>query len=266
MGTPYRRLVDELGGTFVIKPAAGAGALRTSVIHSAREYEDALALFPGASDVAIVAESFVDAPEVYIDGIWEGGELRWSSMSRYYEAPVDAARAGTLAAWVLDRRLHADLFRQAETIAHQVLGSLRAPDCVFHLEIFEEETALTFGECAVRIPGALSPRVNELTYGVDLFDAEISLALGESPSRTERDTTPERFHGYVLLRSPDSGHLTQADFERAFRFDEIHYDSSPDAPVGPYGRIGQAIVSDPDESKLEKTIHEIVRFNVTGGA
>ncbi|GDY39610.1 hypothetical protein SANT12839_004920 [Streptomyces antimycoticus] len=27
-------------------------------------------------------------------------------------------------------------------------------------------------------PGALSPQVNKLTFGVDLFDVEISLALG----------------------------------------------------------------------------------------
>jgi len=265
-GTSYRRLADDLGERFVIKPAAGAGAQRTSIIHSAQEYEDALALFPGASDVAIVAESFVDGPEVFIDGIWERGELRWSCMSRYHEAPFDAARGGTMAAWVLDRTLHAGLFRQAETIAHQVLGSLRAPDCVFHLELFEEDTDLTFGECAVRIPGGLSPRANKLTYGVDLFDAEISLALGESPSLTERVETPERFYGYVLLRRPDSGHLTQDDFERAFQLDEIHYDASPDARVGPYGLVGRAMVSDPDESQLEKTVHEIVRFNVTGGA
>ncbi|WP_327271108.1 ATP-grasp domain-containing protein [Streptomyces sp. NBC_01224] len=264
-GTSYQELIDDLGKIFVVKPATGAGALRTNIIRSAEEYERALALFSGTSDVEIVAESFIDAPEVYIDGIWRDGELQWSSMGRYHEAPVDAAHDGTLAAWVLDRRLHTGLFQQAETIVHQVLGSLGAPDCVFHLEIFEEETDLTFGECAIRLPGGLSPQVNELTYGVDLFDAEISLALGEPPTQMGRDGAPDRFYGFVLLRRPDSGHLTQEDFERAFRFDQIHYDSSPDAPVGPYGRIGQAIVSDPDESKLEKTIHDIVRFNATGG-
>ncbi|GAA0681920.1 hypothetical protein GCM10009548_60950 [Streptomyces malaysiensis subsp. malaysiensis] len=56
----------------------------------------------------------------------------------------------------------------------------------------------------------------------------------------------------------------RTDFERRFLFDEIGYDSSPDAPAGPYGRVGQAIVSDPDELKPRKTIEGIVRFNEVG--
>ncbi|WP_308288562.1 ATP-grasp domain-containing protein [Streptomyces macrolidinus] len=265
-GTSYQQLVDDLGKVFVVKPAAGAGALRTSIIRSPEEYERALALFSGTSDVETVAESVVDGPEVYIDGIWRAGELQWSAMGRYHDAPVDAAQDGTLAAWVLERRLHPELFQQSETIARQVLGSLGAPDCVFHLEIFEEETALTFGECAIRIPGGLSPQIYEKTYGVDLFDVEIGLALGEPPTQTGRDGAPDRFYGCILLRRPDSGHLTQEDFERAFQFDEINYDSSPDAPTGPYGLVGQALVSAPSEPELEKKVRDIVRFNVTGGA
>ncbi|GDY39609.1 hypothetical protein SANT12839_004910 [Streptomyces antimycoticus] len=58
--------------------------------------------------------------------------------------------------------------------------------------------------------------------------------------------------------------MIQKDFERNFLFDEIDYDSSPDAPIGPYGRVGQAILSDPDELKLQKTIEDIVRFNEVG--
>ncbi|MEU0808032.1 ATP-grasp domain-containing protein [Streptomyces sp. NPDC005970] len=263
--TSFTDLADDLGNPFVIKPATGAGALRTSIVRSPEEYSQALEPFPGQSEVAIVAESFVDAPEVYIDGVWENGDLRWSSMSSYHVSPLSAARGDILAAYTLDRRQHSVLFHQAETLAGHVLTSLNAPDCVFHLEAFTEEAGLTFGECAIRLPGALSPQVNKLTYGVDLFDVEISLALGEGASQAlANNSTPERFHGYILLRSAPAGNLTQQDFERNFRFDELHYSSSPDAPVGPYGRVGQAIVSDPDELKLRQTIEEIARFNEAG--
>ncbi|WP_409061504.1 acetyl-CoA carboxylase biotin carboxylase subunit family protein [Streptomyces sp. SYP-A7185] len=263
--TPFAELAEELGSVLVVKPAIGAGSQRTSIVRSAEEYARALEPFPGGSDVEIVAESFVDAPEVYLDGVWHDGRLRWSSMSSNHIAPLSAVQGGILSAHVLDRRLHPELFRQAEALAEDALGGLGAPDCVFHLEAFAREAGLTFGECAVRLPGALSPQVNQLTFGIDLFDVEISLALGEEPAGIPDPHVPERFYGYILLRRPENGSLTQQDFERQFSFDEIAYPLSPDSSIGPYGRFGQAIVSDPDELKLQKTIDEIVRFNEVGG-
>ncbi|WP_413105765.1 ATP-grasp domain-containing protein [Streptomyces sp. Inha503] len=265
VGTSFKDLADDLGEVFVVKPATGAGALRTAVVRSPEEYERALTPFTGQSDVEVVAEAFIDASEVYIDGIWKDGDLRWSSMSRNHTSPLSAVQGGVLAAHILDRRRYSTLFQEAETLAGQVLTSLDAPDCVFHLEAFTEDAGLTFGECAIRLPGALSPQINKLTFGVDLFDVEISLALGEELSGPLNSGDPDRFYGYILLRRPKSGSLTQQDFERNFRFDEIQYSSSPDTPLGPYGRVGQAIVSDQDELKLQQTIAEIVRFNEAGG-
>ncbi|MDW6057663.1 ATP-grasp domain-containing protein [Streptomyces sp. FXJ1.4098] len=263
--TSFADLADDLGSVFVVKPATGAGSLRTSIVRSPGEYSRALEPFPGHSDVQIVAESFIDAPEVYIDGVWENGDLRWSSMSNYHVSPLTAAQGGIMAAYLLDKRRHSALFHESETLADQVLTSLNAPDCVFHLEIFTTEAGLTFGECAIRIPGGLTPQMTQLTFGVDLFDVEISLALGEGASQElSKNRTPDRFHGCILLRPGKGGKLTQADFERNFVFDEIDYNSSPDAPIGPYGLVGKAIVSDPDELKLQKKIEDIVRFNETG--
>lgn len=264
-GTSFADLAGELGAPFVVKPANGAGSLRTAVVDSPDAYARALEPFPDRSDVEIVAESLVDAPEVYLDGIWVNGALRWSSMSRYHVSPLSAVQGGVLAAHIVDAARSPELYRRAGELAGQVLGHLGAPDCVFHMEAFETGPGLTFGECAIRLPGALSPRINHLTFGVDLFDAEISLALGEEVTQGP-GAAPDRFHGYMLLRRPEHGTLTQGDFERAFTFDEISYDSSPDAPVGPYGRVGTAIVSDEDELKLRRTIEEIARFNLAGGS
>ncbi|MFG2650618.1 acetyl-CoA carboxylase biotin carboxylase subunit family protein [Streptomyces sp. NPDC048436] len=263
----FLEISGDLGDAFVIKPAIGAGSLRTNIVRTPEEYARALELFPSRSDVEIVGESFVDAPEVYVDGIWKDGELQWSSMSSNHISPLDAVQGGILSAHILDRRLHPELFRQADVLVQKALTGLEAPDCVFHLEAFAQETGLTFGECAVRLPGALSPQVNKLTYGVDLFDVEISLALGEALTQNLEIRTPDRFYGYILLRRASGScvGLTQQDFERNFQFDEIQYPSSPDAAIGPYGRFGQAIVSDEDELRLQKTIAEIVRFNEVGG-
>ncbi|NSC20064.1 ATP-grasp domain-containing protein [Streptomyces albus subsp. chlorinus] len=262
--TTFAELARELGEVFVVKPATGAGSLRTSIVRSPDEYARALRPLSVQSDVEVVAESFIDAPEIYVDGVWQDGALRWSSIGRYQLSPLGAVQGGILAAHVLDRRRHPALFEEATTLVEQALFGLEAPDCVFHLEAFAEEAGLTFGECAMRLPGALSPKVNELTFGVDLLDVEISLALGEELTQPLESEAPDRFYGFLLLRRPKAGTLTQEDFERNFAFDEIEYDSSPGAPVGPYGRVGQAIVSDTDELRLEKTLGEIVRFNESG--
>lgn len=260
-GATFEDLATELGDTFVIKPANGGGSLRTTIVRSPEDYEQALNPFPDRSDVAVVAESFIDAPEIYVDGVWGDGGLRWWTLVGYHASPLSAAQGGIMAAYILDRRLHAALYEQAEALATDALKSLEAPDCVFHLEMFKEAEGLTFGECALRLPGGLSPRCNELTYGVNLFDIEISLALGEGVPPIEADPNPERFHAHILLRPSTSGTATQADFERAFQLDEISYPSTPDARVGPYGMVGYAIVSDADEATLQKKIEDVVRFN-----
>ncbi|GAA2095455.1 hypothetical protein GCM10009801_64270 [Streptomyces albiaxialis] len=265
-GTPFRELADELGEPFVVKPANGAGALRTGVVRTPEEYARALEPLSGASDVQAVAESHVAAPEIYLDGVWDGGALRWSSLTRYHASPLSAVQGGVLAAHLMDERRHPDLFREARALAERVLASLEAPDCVFHMEFFAVEQGLMFGECAIRLPGALSPQAAHSTFGIDLFDAEISLALGEKPHVPLGDRPPERFHGYVLLRRPRQGELTQGDFERHFPFDMIEYSASPEVPAGPYGSVGRALVSERDEWKLRELIADIVRFNETGGA
>lgn len=262
--TPYAEIAEELGKPFVVKPAIGAGSLRTEVVRSAEEYHRALEPFPGESDVDLVTESFVDAPEIYMEGIWQGGDLHWRSLTHYHSSPLSAVHGRVLEAHLLDERLHPDLFEQAENLTKRVLKTLEAPDCVFHLEAYVEQDGLTFGECAIRLPGALSPQLVQLTYGVGLFDAEISLALGLSVSLPPAVRPPERFHGYLLLRRPDRRSLTREDFARTFNFEKLTYSSSPDTPPGPYGRVGEAIVSGPDDGRLSRTI-EFVRFNETGG-
>lgn len=71
----------------------------------------------------------------------------------------------------------------------------------------------------------------------------IKPGTGAGALRTNIIRSPEEYARALKLFSGQSD--VEKGFERNFLFDEIQY--LPDAPAGPYGRVGQAIVSDPDE-------------------
>jgi biotin carboxylase len=260
----FDELAAELGSPFVVKPANGFGAVRTAVVGSIDDFTALVAPSPRRSDVEYVAESFVDGPEMHIDGVWVQGGLRWSSVSKYHSSPLNCVQSGVLASQQVSQVHNPILFEQANHLTERVLGGLGAPDCVFHLEAFQDGEGLTFGECAIRLSGAMAPEIIDLTYGVNLYEVELSLALGEPVQDVLRPREPAAYHAYIFLRRYAGVRLTQADFEQRFPFTEIDYPDAADARVGSYGRIGHAIVSDPDDRRLWELINDIIKFNELG--
>ncbi|MFB7664061.1 acetyl-CoA carboxylase biotin carboxylase subunit family protein [Kitasatospora sp. NPDC056138] len=261
----FEELAHELGTPFVVKPANGFGSVRTAAVASAGELAELVGSGPaggGSSDVAFVAESFVDGPEIHADGVWEDGQLLWFSVSRYHQAPMQWSQGGILADQVLSAEQNPELFARVETLIEQSLTALAAPDSVFHLEAFDTGEELVFGECAVRIAGALAPEVIRLTHGVDLFELQLALALGEPAAGALNPVAPAEYYGYLFLRRFEGVELTQADFEERFPFVEIDFPSG--GRTGAYGRAGYAIVSDPDNEQLRRLIAEIARFGELG--
>ncbi|MCW2631942.1 MAG: hypothetical protein JWR88_904 [Pseudonocardia sp.] len=263
-GSTFDELAAELGIPFVVKPANGLGAERTTVVGSMEEFTTLVAGSPPPSDLEYIAESFVDGPEMHIDGVWAQGGVLWSSVSKYQSSPLHCVQGGVLASQQVAHTHNATLFEQARHMAERALGGLRAPDCVFHLEAFQEAKGLTFGECAARLAGAMIPEIVDLTHGVNLYEAELSLALGEPVQDLLRPRDPAAYHAYIFLRRYAGLRLTEADFKQRFPFTEIDYPDTADAPVGSYGRVGHAIVSDPDDRRLRELVDDIVRFNELG--
>jgi biotin carboxylase len=263
-GTTYASLAEALGTPFVVKPANGFGAVSTRVVGSAEELAAMVGDGPPASDVAFVAESFVAGREIHVDGLWEGGRLVWSSVARYHDGPMNAANGGILAGMVVSPAQAPQLVERAQELAAEVLGALDAPDAVFHLEAFVDGDALVFGECAIRVAGAHVPEIVQLTHGVDLFAAQVALALGEpaAPTIGAQDVTD--LFGYVYLRRFAGREVTEADFRRRFPVIEIDYPRDPGARAGAYGRVGHAIVADADGERLAERIAAIARFNEHG--
>jgi biotin carboxylase len=266
-GDAFGDLAAELGVPFVVKPANGFGARRTTVVGSAGDLAAWWEQDAARSDVQAVAESLVRGAELHVDGVWQDGALAWSCLSRYLDAPMRHAEGAILADGLLARDRHPELFARAEALTAEVLAGLGAPDTVFHLEAFEgDDGTLTFGECAIRVAGGKVPEVVWRTYGVDLYEAVLALALGERAEVPREPSEPERYHGYALLRRFPGVELTEAAFREHFALDELDYPAGADARVGAYGRVGHAIVSHPDSDGLQELLADLVAFNRTGRA
>lgn len=269
----YGELAELLGSPFVLKPANGAGSVGAAAVASEAEFARHLDRGPGPggrsgrgrADAAWVAESFVGGREFNVDGVWSGGRLLWCAVARFHERPMATNTGAVLASQVLSREGNGPFVRRAARLAERALGGLGAPDCVFHLEAFEDGGDLVFGECAIRTPGAHHPEIVRLTHGVDLYDLTVGLALGEDPAALLEPKRPEAYFGYVYLRHFPGVELTRADFEEHFDFHELHYPDGPAAArTGSYGRAGHALVSAPDDARLGELVRRIVAFNETG--
>jgi biotin carboxylase len=265
----FTDLADRLGTPFVLKPANGFGAARTVVVRSADDVERFWSAGTTGSAVEVVAESYVGGDEVHLDGLWRGGRLAWSSLSAYLDPPLQWNDGGILADGIVGRDAEPELYAEVDALAWRALGALDAPDCVFHLEAYRGREGqphagrLVFGECAIRLGGAMVPEVIRLTHGVDLYEVALSLALGEDVDIAPA-APPEHYYGYVFLRRVPGVALTEDDFRRAFDLHELDFPTAPDAPTGSYGRSGHAIARHADSKSLHDLLGDIVSFNVTG--
>ncbi|MFF4183036.1 acetyl-CoA carboxylase biotin carboxylase subunit family protein [Streptomyces sp. NPDC001691] len=262
--TTYAELADGLGTPFVVKPANGAGSVGAAPIASEREFTRHLGARGGAG-AAWVAESFVSGREFNIDGVWSRGRLRWCAVSRFHERPMHTNSGAVLASQVLSRKENAPFLDRAAALTERALGGLGAPDCVFHLEAFEDGDDLVFGECGTRTPGAHHTEIVQLTHGVDLYDLTVGLALGQDADELLAPRDPEAYFAYIYLRRFEGVELTRADFEKHFTFHELSYPDHPGgAGTGSYGRAGHALVSAPDNARLGELVARIVAFNESG--
>lgn len=267
----YADLAGRLGQRFVVKPANGFGSARTCVVSSQAELDAYWGGCPARSDTCCVGESFVDGSEIHVDGLWRDGHIAWSCLSTYLNAPMRCNDGGILSDVQVSREREPELCAAAEALTEQVMSALHAPDTVFHLEAFhcasgEHAGRLVFGECAIRLGGGMVPESVALTYGVDLYDTVLSLALGEPFDLAAQARRPEHYYAYVYLRRVAGVNVTEDDFRRAFRehLYEIDYPADSDAPRGAYGRVGHMLVRHADSERLKEIVANVVAFNETG--
>ncbi|MBE1574388.1 acetyl-CoA carboxylase biotin carboxylase subunit family protein [Amycolatopsis roodepoortensis] len=148
-----------------------------------------------------LAEEWIDGPELHVDGIVRDGRVLFVSVGRYLDN-VLAIREGGIVATVVQHPLACDkLYDRCRALADRCMAALRHRDGVFHLEVFENDDRLVFGECGGRIPGGSFDEMIRLQHGVDLHD-EWARAVLELGSAVAPDVADGWFGDVFLATGP----------------------------------------------------------------
>ncbi|MFC8447879.1 hypothetical protein [Kitasatospora sp. NPDC057223] len=196
------RLADLAGVPFeppyVVKPFDEAGVRRTVLVATTEQAEE-IAARGGAEDQGPwLVESFVPGGELHVDGAVRAGRLELVSVSRYLNNVMAFRDGGLVGSTLLDPEEHPGLYAAVSDVTARSLNALGHPDGVFHLELFEQDELLVFGECAGRVGGGRVDTVVGLKFGVDLHDEWARAVLG-LPSAAGSGLRDRRTFGWLHL-------------------------------------------------------------------
>ncbi|MEU9030711.1 biotin carboxylase [Streptomyces sp. NPDC048383] len=192
------------GWPLIIKPYRGTASRGVVRLDSKAALDPAAGLDSQLAAERHLVQSYVDAPILHIDGLWEGTSLGSWTASRYVGGTCADFTRGTYLGSVEedDPQLLAavDIFTRSVAAA---LGGCRP--LVFHLEAFVTETpdggpALTFLECGARVGGGEIPFVWREVHDADLMAAAADIQLGRTPVLPALKT--DEVAGYLLLPLP----------------------------------------------------------------
>lgn len=179
-----RDAARHIGWPLVVKPVIGGGSEDVFVARSPEEVTELETAERSASlrnsPYPMLAEEFVDIEtEFHCDGVVIGGEVRFTSVSKYfapllqsvgklvgsYTVPADDPDAKEI------RDLHTD-----------VVSALGLRDGVTHLEVFKVAGGYLVGEVSCRPGGGGIADLVRTHHGVDLWHVLIETSLGEAPA------------------------------------------------------------------------------------
>jgi biotin carboxylase len=171
----------------VIKPvdsAGGAGALRVETpAEAARHWPIVRSLSPSK---AAIIEEFMPGREVCVDAvISDGAPLFVSSVDCEHMRTV-----GFLCTSASYATVNPDL-EPATAMIRKVISALEVGDAIMHAEFKIDGDRWSTVEIGLRPGGAFVPELTMKVSGVDLYEAQALLALGQRPAVPVRPSPPQ---------------------------------------------------------------------------
>lgn len=190
----------------VLKPIAGAGTTRTTVVESVAELRARSEAYRKAQTKqrTFALEEYVTGDEWTADGVRFDGELLFCSLATYGEPCVDQVSAGRpLSLRRFDPDRDKAVFDLGVPFVRRALDALGLRNGVFHMELFHDpETGeLAFSECAARRGGVLVHEEVQAKFRVDIAESAVLCAVGRRPDLHVK-TDPRVIGGGFLMGHP----------------------------------------------------------------
>ncbi|MFI5930587.1 acetyl-CoA carboxylase biotin carboxylase subunit family protein [Actinoplanes sp. NPDC051494] len=251
----------------VLKPVAGAGTELTSrvrddaeLVASARAYRRRR-----TPNRTFVAEEFMAGEEWTADGVVSDGEVVFYGLGEYGASCLSVIESGApLRMRKFDPHAERWTYDLAGPVVHAALAALGARDGVFHMELFHDRGTgrIAFSECALRRGGALTQEEIHCKFNVDLGEAAVLCALGESPAPAVKVRPGTVGSSYlpsragVMLSCPTPEHLRQLPDVEFARIDVPPGTVLPDAFGATSQRIGQVMFTTASAGLLDQRVEQ----------
>jgi hypothetical protein len=202
-----RAFVAEVGLPIVLKPTAGAGCKATWRIGSEDELRSALNAISASPENPALAEEFLRGREYSFETFTLGGEVVFTSASRYFPTPLEVMETPWIQ-WsvVLPRAIDTPEFGGVHELGVSTVRALGLDTGMTHMEWFRrDDGSLAIGEIAARPPGARIVLANSYVFDVDMYREWARLVVDGA-----FDGPWERKHavGVAFLRGIGHGRVT----------------------------------------------------------
>lgn len=167
------RFVGEVGLPVVLKPLAGMGCKATWRIGDRDELRAALDAMHASPENPALAEEFLRGREHSFETITIGGEVQFTSISRYLPTPLEVMETPWIQ-WVvvLPRAIDTPEFAGVQELGRRTVAALGLDTGFTHMEWFRrDDGSLAIGEIAARPPGAHIVSANGYAHDADLYRA-----------------------------------------------------------------------------------------------
>ncbi|HEY0193775.1 MAG TPA: ATP-grasp domain-containing protein [Kofleriaceae bacterium] len=255
--------VAEVGLPLVLKPPAGMGCKATWRVKSLDELRGALQAIHASPSNPALAEEMLVGQEYSFETITIGGEVRFSSLSRYYPTPLEVMETPWMQwAVVLPQHITGPDFADAHELGVRTVSALGLDTGFTHMEWFRRtDGSLAIGEIAARPPGANIVRMTGLAHDADMYRAWARAVVDDA-----FDGPWERKYavGCAFLRGVGRGRVLRVNgVDRAQQLVGRHVAEARLPQLGSprsdsYEGDGYVIVRDPDVEVVKAAIKTII--------